>query len=360
MASLFGINGRTMNLRRHAINLLQRPRGPQPLILMYHRIADVAVDPWGLAVSPTRFQEQLDLLCRVRTPLSLVDLIDRLEKHTLPPNAVAVTFDDGYVDNLFAAKPHLAAAGVPATIFLPTGCLGRTREFWWDEFARLILSGRNLRKLSFKVRGAVMSLDLTEEPLPDGAHSWRAWEKPLTARHARYLATWRVLRPLSDAEREPLMAEIRSVFETPVVGEALSRPMTMAEVRTLVSDSLISIGAHSVTHPSLTTLDKGARNREISESKRACENLVGKPVDGFAYPYGDFDDEVRKAVQANGFTYAVAANNATVTAKSDRLALPRLQVLNWDGETLEKAISATRFPFLNRVAGGWPFDQHGI
>jgi hypothetical protein len=43
---------------------LARDRGPQPLVLMYHRVADLSIDPWGLAVKPVHFEEQLDVLRR--------------------------------------------------------------------------------------------------------------------------------------------------------------------------------------------------------------------------------------------------------------------------------------------------------
>ena len=58
--------------------------------------------------------------------LSLPDLVSRLERGTLPANAAAVTFDDGYADNLSEASPRLLEAGVPATLFVATGFLDRT------------------------------------------------------------------------------------------------------------------------------------------------------------------------------------------------------------------------------------------
>src|ERR1700748_2157209 len=89
------------------------PLPPRPVILMYHRIAEPAFDPWGLAVSPARVEEQLEMLKRRRAPMARDDLADRCRRRRLPADAVAVTFDDGYVDNLKFAKPRLEAAGVP-------------------------------------------------------------------------------------------------------------------------------------------------------------------------------------------------------------------------------------------------------
>ena len=106
-----------------------------PAILMYHRIAVPKVDPWGLTVSPERFAEQVQALRARRTILSTDAFVARLRSGDLPHDAVALTFDDGYLDNLRQAKPILEAAGVPATVFLATGRIGTGEEFWWDELA---------------------------------------------------------------------------------------------------------------------------------------------------------------------------------------------------------------------------------
>ena len=100
---------------------------------MYHRIAHPPVDPWGLAVQPDHFEQHLTVLRRSRQTFPMSQFVQRLERHTLPRNAVAVTFDDGYVDNLRAAKPRLAAGDVPATLFVTTGPVGQRTEYWWDE-----------------------------------------------------------------------------------------------------------------------------------------------------------------------------------------------------------------------------------
>src|SRR5216683_2007269 len=117
-----------------------RPRRPRPVILMYHRVSFARHDPWGLAVDPERFEEQIAYVKRHRTPMSMEEMVDRLRSKTLPANAVAVTFDDGYRDNLVNAKPVLARHGVPATLFLAMGFVNRDIPFWWDELAAMILA----------------------------------------------------------------------------------------------------------------------------------------------------------------------------------------------------------------------------
>jgi peptidoglycan/xylan/chitin deacetylase (PgdA/CDA1 family) len=296
---------------------------------MYHRIADEPVDNWGLAVSPAHFEEQLQVLRRTRRPFPLTDFVRNFMAGTLPQNAIALTFDDGYVDNLVAGKPRLVAADVPATVFLATGFLDRPREFWWDELARLILVENGPRNFEVAIRGVSMHIDLATDS-PTRAVS-------LARRQAALRPIWEAIRLLEDDERELIMAELRSNF---VRGSHASqgRAMTRQEILALASDGLITIGAHTVTHPVLSKLETAACHREVTESKLACEALIGAPVAGFAYPYGDLNTKARKAVVAAGFSFACSTRHGPTDKASDVFALPRININNWNGDAFERAL----------------------
>src|SRR5262245_44463727 len=117
---------------RRMLSALARRLGPRgrPVILMYHRVARVPCDPWGLAVSPERFAEQIDVLVGRRRVIALGALAGALARGDAPRDAAAVTFDDGYADVLTEAVPVLERYGCPATVFLTTGAIGRDGEFW--------------------------------------------------------------------------------------------------------------------------------------------------------------------------------------------------------------------------------------
>jgi peptidoglycan/xylan/chitin deacetylase (PgdA/CDA1 family) len=312
------------------------PPEPKPLILTYHRIADEPVDFFRLAVSPARFEEQLDVLRRTRHPLPLAQFVHDLVSGTLPPNAVALTLDDGYLDNLEAGKPRLVAADVPATVFLATGFVNRPERLWWDELARLILFTSTPRSFELPVQGKSMQFDFGMEPAARADGATRA--ALLTRRHAALWTLRQTLRLLEDGERRAIMAKIRSVFAGHNDRSSLCRAMTSEEVRALVAGGLVTVGAHTITHPVLTELEPATCYREISDSKLACEAIIGEPVAGFAYPYGDFDDKAREAVKSAGFSFACSARNGPAVPTSDIFALPRVHVLNWDGDAFEQAL----------------------
>ena len=107
----------------------------------YHRIADTTSHVYGVCVSPEHFIEQMQTLRKYALPISLSKLVQHLKDGSLPPKSVAVTFDDGYADNLYSAKPILENYEIPATVFICTGYVGK--QFWWDELDRLIMASHS-------------------------------------------------------------------------------------------------------------------------------------------------------------------------------------------------------------------------
>src|SRR3712207_6612027 len=126
------------SLRRNSRRDRSRPE-QRSLILLYHRVAELNSDPWSLAVTPSHFAEHLKILRQQACPIRLQQLSQALSDGKLPDRSVVVTFDDGYADNLYNAKPLLERYGIPATVFLTTGYIGAEHGFWWDELGRLLL-----------------------------------------------------------------------------------------------------------------------------------------------------------------------------------------------------------------------------
>ena len=316
-----------------------RPRPVRPLILMYHRVAAPRVDPWELAVRPKAFAAQLAVLRETRTPLSMSEFIRLARKGTLPANAVAVTFDDGYADTLREARPRLADAGVPATLFLATAFVGQAIEYWWDELARAILERDDALDAAVTIGDMVVRLELPAlgDAAGDGA-SWRASEPPRTPRERLYYALWDRLRGLRAADRDAALQALRAMLGARAPRPA-DLPMAAADVGRLARDPLFEIGGHTATHPVLPALTPAERRREIRDGKAACERLIDRPLAGFAYPHGANDEDSRAAVAECGFDWACTTRAGWVSAPvREPFALPRLAVGNWDPATFARVL----------------------
>jgi peptidoglycan/xylan/chitin deacetylase (PgdA/CDA1 family) len=304
---------------------------------MYHRVASPSVDPWGLAVQPHNFESHLRVLGRRRTPMTMSGLVERLTRGTLPHDAVAVTFDDGYVDNLQRAKPMLSAAGIPATLFVMTGAIGRTVEFWWDEVARGILARAAALECTIPIAGDSCSIAF-DDLSSDDRDPWRAWQEPRTPRQKAYLDVWSRLRAAPPSERDAAMLRIREALnDAPADGGDL--PMNARELEQMSSGGLVEIGAHTVSHPVLTLLNPAQKRSEIRGSKQACERTTRSRVSGFAYPHGALDEDARDAVREAGFGWACSTVHRCVPATdADLFALPRLFIEDWDASTFERTL----------------------
>ena len=320
-----------MILRRIAGGIGRRLRGRQPVILMYHRIAEPDVDPWGLAVPPTLFAQQLAALGASRQVLAMDEFVARLSAGDLPGDAAAITFDDGYVDNFVTAKPILEAAGTPATMFLTTGAIGTGKPFWWDRLMWMVLNREAPLETSITLETREFRIDLPAR-LPQEGH-WRAEDGPRTPRQRLYLDLWRFLQAMPDDRRAIQLEKLIAIFGAPAVAPE-DLPMSAGQAAQL-SSAIVSVGAHTLSHTPLTRLAPEECARQIAQSREDCRALTGQLPSGFAFPHGERNAAVIEAVRAAGFAWACStAETAVDRARADVHDLPRIAVGRWSGEEL--------------------------
>jgi peptidoglycan/xylan/chitin deacetylase (PgdA/CDA1 family) len=314
------------------------------LVLCYHRISDVYADP-RLCVTPSRFAEHLEVLRQYARPTRLQQLSQALSHKSLPDRSVVVTFDDGYADNLHNAKPLLERYGIPATVFVITGYIGREREFWWDELDRLFLqSGTLPAKLDLSVNGNTYHWQLDEaENHSEGASSrqrrWRPGEESSSSYSSLYKSLWKLLRSMAEGERQKALHELRGWAGAKEVVRPSHRPLSSEEVVTLDRGGLVEVGAHTVTHPALRRLPPDSQRDEISGSKARLEEILNRPVTNFSYPYGNLSVQTADIVRETGFSCACSTVADVVRPSSERFQLPRVEVQDWDGEQFAGQLS---------------------
>ena len=90
------------------------------------------------------------------------------------------------------------------------------------------------------------------------------------------------------------------------------------------------VGAHTLTHPDLTTVDDATLRREVSGSRTLLQRRLGVPVNAFCYPAGRNDARVRAAVRAAGYTTATTVEPGIARPGDDPFALPRIRVNGTD------------------------------
>jgi peptidoglycan/xylan/chitin deacetylase (PgdA/CDA1 family) len=317
---------------------------PGALILLYHRIGEPELDPQLLSVTRRNFDEHLQVLRKYCT-VSLDSLLSSGRSNRF---RIALTFDDGYADNLWNAKPLLQKYAKPATVFVSVGHVLDQRPYWWDELQRLLFrSGGLPETLSITIGATQRQWLLGDSGAHKGAHppwipEWNvlAPSDP-SPRHVAYRALCTVMRELPLDEQESILAEIRLV--TSASPDRKCEACTPEEIQRLWEPGLIDIGAHTCMHPMLSRLPLAEQQQEIACSKKLLEEIVGNPIETFSYPYGgpfDYSDESVDCVRRSGFRLACSNFEGHVRDSTDPYQLPRYLVRNWDGETFARQLES--------------------
>ena len=236
--------------------------------------------------------------------LVLRDAVQALAQGTLPARAMAITFDDGYADNLEIAAPILQRNRVPATVFVATGYLDG--GCMWNDL--VIQAFRATQRASVDLR----SIGLGTFQLDSHQNRRAAIDQVLA--HLKYLA---VEDRRDRAERVLRAAEVDAPREL---------MLTRESVRALHAAGF-DVGAHTVTHPILARLPTDAAWDEIRQSKVDLEALTGKSVDLFAYPNGkpgtDYSPDHVRMIREAGFEAAFTTASGAANRDSDVYQLPR-------------------------------------
>lgn len=221
---------------------------PSCKILLYHRVALIGNDPDYLAVSPKNFEAHMRYLKSKYKVISLRKLVENITTNKLSKKNIAVTFDDGYVDNFTNAREILEKYKIPANFFVTT--------------------------------------------------------------------------------------EVTKFHK-------INSRMNLSQLNELSNMKLFSIGAHAKSHLRLSKFSKKIQKEEIESSKNKLENILGKKVNYFAYPFGqkaDFGADTIDLVKKAGYLAAFTAVRGIVTRNSYMFELPRYSVKNWGLQEFRKKV----------------------
>jgi peptidoglycan/xylan/chitin deacetylase (PgdA/CDA1 family) len=316
-------------LRRSVAARVRRAvQAERPIILMYHRVlhADTPLDPYNIAVSTQNLSAQLEVLTHARRVVPLAWLVSQLRADRLPRNVAAITFDDGYADVLFNAKPILEQHQCPATMFLPMAHITSGAAFWWDRLARLFATP--------VPNGTATSAERADSL--DSANA-RVTELQITDR-AALMQTWARLKDLDEAQRSEALSQLEASAGKGSFDMGDDRCMTPDEVRALHEPGFIDIGAHTMTHPTLTNLTYEQQRDEIQQSIVQASQVIGHTAAGFAYPFGSYDELSARAAYTAGAAYAVTTDPAVIRHDTDYLHLPRVEAPNISAEAFERSV----------------------
>ncbi|HOW19347.1 MAG TPA: polysaccharide deacetylase family protein [Phycisphaerae bacterium] len=288
---------------------LRRRRGAQPLLILpYHRVAPA---PDDLLLSPTPpdvFEAQIAHVTGCYRVLPLEAALDALFAGGLPPRSAAITFDDGYRDNLEYAYPILKKYNAPATIFLATDFIGSGRLPPHDGIARAVRrAGVSSARMEWKGRLVEFRFDS-----PGGASAAIAC-----------LTGW--LRACDSHETAALLSQVAEITKSSAGEREAPAMLSWDEARSL-RGGIIAFGSHGRSHVACARLTREELDAELSGSRAVIERELGARVRLFAYPFGkpeDIGPHAPAAAARAGYEYALTTVGAPADMGCDRFAVPR-------------------------------------
>ncbi len=287
-------------------------------ILTFHRVRPPRPDRFQpnrtLEITPEFLDEVLTALRTEGVEIVTIDEVHRrLIAGERSRRFVALTFDDGYRDNLEHAWPVLKRHQAPFTLYVPSAYAEGRGEMWWIVL-EMAIAGRDRIEIT---------LDGTE----------RVFECPTDeTKRATFTTIYRHLRGrTSEADLRQVIREL--AFATSIDIGNLCRETCMGwdELAFLASDPLVTIGAHTATHPILMKLSAEDARAEMLDGARAIAAKLGRMPAHFAYPVGAPDAAGPRefAIAAGaGFKTAVTTRPGVLFADHARhlTALPRISV----------------------------------
>jgi len=287
---------RSLNMLKLFLNWAS-PASPKARlsVLIFHRVLPEPDPLFPDEMDARRFDTLCGWLKRWFNVLPLDQAAAQLKAGTLPARAACITFDDGYADNCHVAMPILQRHGLTATFFIATGFLDGGR-MWNDTIIETVRRRSDLSTMADK-QAAITTL----------------------INQIKYLPT------------QERVATTETLAQKAQVQLPTNLMMTSADVKAMRRAGM-QIGAHTVSHPILARLSRADAAKEIGDSKRFLEDLLGERIGLFAYPNGkpgeDYSPESVDVVRSLGFDAAVSTRWGASRCGDDVLQIKRFTP--WD------------------------------
>jgi peptidoglycan/xylan/chitin deacetylase (PgdA/CDA1 family) len=253
----------------------------------------------GLAVTPEQLELVLTELMSHFVCGSVIEAFRRWKSGALERPPLAISFDDGALDNYEHARPILTKLGLNATFYIPVKNVEEQRAPWHDRLGFALM--RSVAAVR-KPRG--VDFDRLLAPFGASARAFAA----LLPEEALHLASEGVTlaKGLSAERRDASLAELEAALGGDAVPE-FARMMSWDQVRALHAAGH-EIGSHSLTHPLLPDLSDERVRDEVEVSRHELRSAIRADVPSFCYPNGSYDARTLHAVKAAGYECAVTTN----------------------------------------------------
>ena len=294
------------------------------IILCLHGVMDDEIKTDWKPLRPQYARKDLDsaleLLKKHYSFVSMADAVEMISgKKPIKQNAMVLTFDDGYLNNLRHALPILRKHGVPATMYIAVGHVERREPFWFDRLDYALqhagVAGRKVR-----INGKDIEIDnSSREALATSYSRIRAVAKSAGRNDLEMLKELADLSEMLERESGKRLADI---FEN----DDWSSILNWQQLAELSQDSLIEIGSHTINHIRLAEVNEERVMKELRDSMQILSEKTGVPCEHFCYPNGSFNGDTARCVRESGYRSAVTTVPGSNPCGTNVMQLKRIHL----------------------------------
>lgn len=278
--------------------------------LLYHRIEELDT-VYSLIVNKRNFEEQLKY---IKANYKLLRCDENW--NCVNEKSIAITFDDGYVDFYRNVYPLLRKYEIPATVFVATGNIDGKSMFWWDELECIIMQSFLPERLYVCGKEYHIDANINRITLLYDIH-----DRIITYNYK---------------DRDSEINALRKQTGYYCNNIEKYRTMSREEIWEISKCSLVTIGAHTVSHILCDKEDPNLVKNEIWQSQTTLESIIDREVKLFAYPNGNVGNYTRDILRELGFERAFTCFRACSRNDENKYEIPRSPVLNWGAEENER------------------------
>lgn len=291
--------------------LLRNRSSNRCLILMYHGVSkkkNFSIN--GRHLPADEFEKHLRYFKKHFDILSLPELCG---KHLYRGDrySVALTFDDGYLNNIQHAIPLLLKYKIPATFFISTISLTEREYIHPPDYIDLI---RTSTAESVNINGTLFQHENGQ--LTNSRNDAYGYINSLSFKEFKHtLSTLKHTYPIKN-----VLKGVDPEVHTLITSETITG---------FAAEKLFAVGSHSHDHVNLTMLSEEELDHQVGISKTLLETHTQAPVTCIAFPYGYFNKDVIERSSQHGYKYLLAGGS--VTDEWKHRVFPRIGILNMAG-----------------------------
>ncbi|WP_296381227.1 polysaccharide deacetylase family protein [Winogradskyella sp.] len=240
-------------------------------ILVFHGIDSVGETKYNSRfISKSFFEEFIVFITANYNVITLEDFYEkRFKKGTLN---IALTFDDGYLNNYKYALPILEKYNVPANFYITT--IYEKTSYLWADFLDLVSFHTSKKEIVFEEKKYIKN---TKNEFVNNGTSLKNELKRLPYKKIK------LIYELFEDDWQALPTEALSDYW---------ELMNASQIKHIADHSLFTIGSHAITHVNLTTINIEDAKHEILKSKKLLETICDKTINEFAFPFGYYTKQL--------------------------------------------------------------------